>query len=145
MLCIRFALLCSFLKSYLNLFVEKSQDFWKTNAATLFPDLPPKLNMGVGSSSKSSNPSLNSFSNSSLVQLHEVIRKKAFYFQHPGERFHILLPLLNCIVRIKAYGIKSPFVNTNLKSRELCGKIQKSSTFNLMLDNPSFSRILSES
>lgn len=35
---------------------EKSRVFWKTNAATLLPDRPPKLNLGVGNSSKSSNP-----------------------------------------------------------------------------------------
>jgi hypothetical protein len=36
-----------------------------------------------------------------------------------------LPPLLKCIVRIRADGIKSPFVNTNTKSRQLCGEIQK--------------------
>ena len=68
------------LKKTLSLSSEKPHVFWKTNAATLFPDRPPKLNLGVGSSSKSSNPSLNSSSNSSLVQLQEVIRKKPFTF-----------------------------------------------------------------
>lgn len=67
-------------RSYVNLSEEKSRVFWKTSAATLCPDRPPKLNLGVGNSSKSENPSLNSFSNSSLVQLHEVIRKKPFTF-----------------------------------------------------------------
>lgn len=44
------------LKKTLSLSSEKPHVFWKTNAATLFPDRPPKLNLGVGSSSKSSNP-----------------------------------------------------------------------------------------
>lgn len=51
-----FTLMWGFFKSSLRSSGEKSHVFWKTNAATLFPDRPPKLNWGVGNTSKSSNP-----------------------------------------------------------------------------------------
>ena len=70
----------SFLKNTNWICPVKSHVFWKTSAATQFPDWLPKLNLGVGSSSKSSNPSPDSSNNSCLVQLHEVIRKKPFTF-----------------------------------------------------------------
>lgn len=69
--------------------------------------------------------------------------EKSFTFQHSGKRFHLMLHLLNCTVRIKAYGINSPFGNTSMKSRQLCRKIQK--VFYLQLNKPSFSIIFLES
>lgn len=42
--------------------------------------------------------------------------EKALWFQYTAERSHVLLPLSHRVIRIKAYGIKSPLVNTNLKS-----------------------------
>lgn len=54
---------------------EKSHVFWKTNAATLFPDLPPNLNLGVRSSSKSSNPARqkqNTFIRDWIPQLRDI-------------------------------------------------------------------------
>jgi hypothetical protein len=88
---------------------------------TLFPELAPKLNMDVGSALKTPNTSLNSFSKPSLDQLLEVITQ-LFITQ---ERVHISLPPFNCIVRVTACGIKSPVFKTNMKSRQLYGKIQK--------------------
>lgn len=42
--------------------------------------------------------------------------EKALWLQHVAQRSHVLLPLPDRVVRVKAYGIESPLVNADLKS-----------------------------
>lgn len=51
--------------------------------------------------------------------------EKALWFQHIAEGSHILLPLCLRVIRIEAYGIKSPLVNTDLKSWQLSWRSQE--------------------
>lgn len=117
--------------------------FWKLMLLYCFWICLQSWTWIVGNSLKSSHPSLNSLSNCSLTQLHEVNRKVLSLFNTLERDF------THCFFSMALSGLRlwhqTPFVNTNMKSIQLVGRFRMSSTFNLVLDKPPFSIITPKS